>query len=158
MFLELERIKQPSQPILHITKLTCVFFEIFREREEVFMDKILGLDTWKQFQDHIENSLSRCVFSLKSVLRQKSLSTENPRSKSIEASLNQLKETFFTGDNIRLIKRLVKERKPLRGLIHLVWAVICLFLNMEREFNSSNLLGLTEQPVMISEEKELIVI
>ena len=33
MFMELERIKRPSPAILHIAKLACVFFEIFRERD-----------------------------------------------------------------------------------------------------------------------------
>ena len=33
MFFELERIKRPSTAVLHIAKLACVFFEIFRERD-----------------------------------------------------------------------------------------------------------------------------
>ena len=90
------------------------------------------------------SSLSNSVFELKAMLRQKSLSTESPRSKSIESALKNLKETFFSGQRIRLIKRFIQTSKLLKGLVQLVWSIICLFLNIEKEFSNDNLLGLTE--------------
>ena len=48
MFMELERIKRPSTGALYVAKLSCVFFEIFRERGMEFMDKVEGLVTWSQ--------------------------------------------------------------------------------------------------------------
>lgn len=38
MFLELERIKKPSAAILAIAKMSCVFFEGLRNRDNAGMD------------------------------------------------------------------------------------------------------------------------
>ena len=45
----------------------------------------------------------------------------------------------------------------MKGLVRLIYAFICLALDLEREFNFDNLLGLTEQPnVKIEEVYQMI--
>lgn len=46
----------------------------------------------------------------------------------------------------------MQTNKQMKGLVHLIYSFICLALNLEREFNYDNLLGLTEQPSVKAEE------
>ena len=46
----------------------------------------------------------------------------------------------------------------MKKLVNLVWSITCLYLNLEREFTSGNLLGLTEQPALDSVETAYIVV
>ena len=46
----------------------------------------------------------------------------------------------------------------MKKLVNLVWSITCLYLNLEREFTSGNLLGLTEKPALDSVETAYIVI
>ena len=55
-------------------------------------------------------------------------------------------ENFFSETKIRVIRRFVATSKTLKGLLHLIYAFMCLALDLEREFSFDNLLGLTEQP------------
>lgn len=66
--------------------------------------------------------------------------------------MDRLRETFFSDAKVRVIKRFILSSKLMKNLVHLIFAVLCLFLNMEREFSFDNLLGLTEQPAMRFEE------
>ena len=43
-------------------------------------------------------------------------------------------------------------------LANLIWSVVCLFLDLEREFSLDNMLGLTEHPARDSIETAYIVI
>lgn len=42
------------------------------------------------------------------------------------------------------MKRTIQTNKLLKGIVTLIWTTICLFLNLEREFESDNLLGFVE--------------
>ena len=53
---------------------------------------------------------------------------------------------------MRVIKRFIQTSKSLKGLVYLIYSIVCLALNLEREFSIDNLLGLTEQPSIKPEE------
>ena len=47
----------------------------------------------------------------------------------------------------------------MKSLVHLIYSFVCLALDLEREFNVDNLLGLSEQPsVKFEEVKELFLL
>ena len=69
---------------------------------------------------------------------------EKPREVEIEQQLEKIWEAFFNESKIRVVKRFIQTSKLLRSLVYLIYAFLCLALNMEREFNLSNRLGLTE--------------
>ena len=46
----------------------------------------------------------------------------------------------------------MQTNKLMKGLVQLIYAFLCLVLNLEREFNYDNLLGLTEQPTTKADE------
>ena len=73
-------------------------------------------------------------------------------------ALKNFKDSFFTGQRIRVVKRFIQTSKLLRSLVNLIWSVTCLFLNIEKEFSGDNLLGLTDKPGLASAEKEYVVI
>ena len=58
--------------------------------------------------------------------------------------LEKIWETFFIESKIRVIRRFMQTNKLMKGLVQLIYAFICLSLNLEREFNCDNLLGLSE--------------
>jgi len=60
------------------------------------------------------------------------------------ACLTIIWETFFVESKVRVIRRFIQTSKLMRGLVQLIYAFLCLALNLEREFNFDNLLGLTE--------------
>jgi len=43
MFLEIERIKKPSAPILAIARMSCLFFEALRNQESTMIDQVDGM-------------------------------------------------------------------------------------------------------------------
>ena len=45
----------------------------------------------------------------------------------------------------------------MKSLVQLIYAFICLTLNLEREFNHDNLLALTEQPSIKADEIKLLL-
>ena len=70
----------------------------------------------------------------------------------IEQFMEKIWETFFIESKIRVIRRFMQTSKIMKGLVQLIYSFICLALNLEREFNYDNLLGLTEQPSVKAEE------
>ena len=58
--------------------------------------------------------------------------------------LTRIYELFFRGEDFRHVKRTIQTNKLLKGIVTLIWTTICLFLNMERQFESDNLLGVSE--------------
>ena len=47
-FLELERIKKPSAAVLAIARMTCIFFEVLRNRDDPsFMDQVESMHSWQ---------------------------------------------------------------------------------------------------------------
>jgi len=101
------------------------------------------------------------VPELRTLLKQKvvtlgRLNDETPREIDILRSLEIIWETFFTESKIRVIRRFIQTSKLMRGLVHLIYSFVCLALNLEREFNYDNLLGLTEQPLIRFDEVKVI--
>ena len=70
--------------------------------------------------------------------------------------MERIWETFFTDSKVRVIKRFIQTSKLMRSLVHLIYSFICLALNLERDFNYDNLLGLTEQPQVKVEEVKMM--
>ena len=70
----------------------------------------------------------------------------------ITKCMQQIYETFFSESKVRVIRRFVQTSKLMKGLVHLVYAFMCLTLNLEREFSFDNLLGLTELPSIKPED------
>ena len=62
----------------------------------------------------------------------------------VESHFEKIWETFFIESKIRVIRRFTQTSKLMRGLVRLVYAFICLALDLERDFSFDNLLGLTE--------------
>ena len=58
--------------------------------------------------------------------------------------MEKIWETFFIESKIRVIRRFMQTNKLMKSLVQLIYAFICLTLNLEREFNHDNLLALTE--------------
>ena len=89
-----------------------------------------------------------CVPELRTLLKQRvaSIVAEEPIAPEIEMLMERLRETFFSEARVRVIKRFIQTSKLMKNLVHLIFAVVCLILNLEREFSFDNLLGLTEQP------------
>ena len=58
--------------------------------------------------------------------------------------MEKIWETFFFESKIRVIRRFVQTSKLMRGLVHMIYAFVCLALNLERDFSFDNLMGLTE--------------
>ena len=46
----------------------------------------------------------------------------------------------------------------MKKLVNLVWSITCLFLDLERDFNTENLLGLTEKPALDETEATYVVV
>ena len=74
------------------------------------------------------------------------------KSSEVESYLEKIWETFFIESKIRVIRRYTQTSKVMKGLVQLIYAFICLALDLERDFNFDNLLGLTEQPNVKVEE------
>ena len=73
--------------------------------------------------------------------------------------MEKIYETFFAEAKIRVIRRYIQSSKPMKSLVHLIYSFVCLALDLEREFNVDNLLGLSEQPsVKFDEVKELFLL
>ena len=70
--------------------------------------------------------------------------------------MEKIWETFFIESKIRVIRRFMHTNKLMKGLVQLIYAFICLALNLEREFNYDNLLVLTEQPAIKADEIKLL--
>ena len=70
--------------------------------------------------------------------------------------MEKIWETFFIESKIRVIRRFMHTNKLMKSLVQLIYAFICLALNLEREFNYDNLLVLTEQPTIKADEIKLL--
>ena len=69
---------------------------------------------------------------------------EIPKSPYYEEQFEILKETFLSGQRIRVIKRFIQTSKLMKNLVNVVWSYICVFLDIEQEYKSENLLGLAK--------------
>ena len=69
---------------------------------------------------------------------------EIPKSPYYEEQFEILKETFLSGQRIRVIKRFIQTSKLMKNLVNVVWSYICVFLDIEQEYKVDNLLGLAK--------------
>ena len=63
--------------MLRLASMVSRFFEIFRDR--LMLDHVKSLTTWQDLKAYIVDEITSNVVELKVLLRQKSLSVENPR-------------------------------------------------------------------------------
>jgi len=61
--------------------------------------------------------------------------------------MHKINETFFSESKMRVIRRFTQTSKSMRQLVSLIHAIVCLVLDLERDFSSHNLLKLADQPV-----------
>ena len=98
----------------------------------------------------MRTELTCCVPELRTLLKQKvptlgRLNGENSkRETEIEALLEKINQTYFSDSKIRVIRRFILSSKPMKALVHLIYAFVCLALNLEREFKVDNLLGVSD--------------
>ena len=60
------------------------------------LDHVKGLLQWQELKAYIISEIASNVVELKVLLRQKSLSIEIPRCKTIKSALEELKDQFFS--------------------------------------------------------------
>ena len=99
----------------------------------------------------MRTQLTCCVPELRTLLKQKLLSLgrlncadDTPRDVNTEFALEKIYENFFSESKIRVVRRFVQTSKAMRGLVHLIYAFICVALDLERDFHTDNFMGLTE--------------
>ena len=68
-------------------------------------DDVKGLQTWSQLKRYILDEIASNIVELKKLLRQKSLSIENPRSESTKEALEDLKNLYFSDQKFIVLKR-----------------------------------------------------
>ena len=90
--------------------------------------------------------------------------SDGSRELEIESLLMKLNENFFTEDKVRVIRyqkilpdQQVKKSKLMKGLVHMIYAFVCVAIDLERNFSLDNLLQITETPNIRNDEVRLIV-
>lgn len=153
MFLELERIKKPSAAVLAIARMSCVFFESLRQRDPIMMDSVESMQSWQQIQEYVKSELMCCVPELRTLIKQKIIAfsklseDDNPKDSELRICIEKINETFFSEAKMRVIRRFIQTSKLMKQLVHLIYSVVCLILDQEREHNSyDNLLNVSELP------------
>ena len=55
--------------MVHLAQLSCVFFEIFRDRGQQVVLKVKDLITWDELKKHILDEIAPSITELKTILR-----------------------------------------------------------------------------------------
>lgn len=66
------------------------------------------------------------------------------RETEIESLLEKINLKYFSDQTLRVIRRFILSSKPMKALVHLIYAFVCLSLNLEREYRPDNLLGIAD--------------
>jgi hypothetical protein len=71
-------------------------------------------------------------------------------------SLKRIHDFFFANNEVRHLKQTIQTNKLLKGIVTLVWTTICLFHDLEREYQAENMLGHQEPeaPTMQFQKRE----
>eukprot|EP00347_Sterkiella_histriomuscorum_P023899 403333003 len=126
---ELERIKKPSQLAYLTSRLVCQFFHIFNVAQQNKPLHMEDLIEWDQVQMHINQFVMKYFNDLISQIKVKLLCPETMNQAlkdSLEIRLLQLKEQYFTGENLKIFKHL-STNKNMQIIVNFILTVINYF-------------------------------
>ena len=104
-----------------------------------------------------------CVPELRTLMKKRIIafsldSTENSGEvAAIRTSLEKINKSFFSESKMRVIRRFTQTSKLMKQLVSIVYGIVCLALDLERDYHANNLLKVTEQPLSKFEDvKQLL--
>jgi hypothetical protein len=112
-FIELERIKKPSQVAFITGRLVCLFFSLFKDSQKNIEDELIQ---WNSIQRYINLHITKYINELTQSIKLKLLVPTDPTNKQLkeqlEVKLIQIRLEYYSGENLKLFKHL-QTNKPL---------------------------------------------
>lgn len=134
--IELERIKKPSQIAYVTARLVCQFFSAFKDSTPQCTGKQTHMEDlieWTDVQKFISTQIIKYTSDLLHTIKNK---VSNPELLShlqrdqLELKLFQIRQAFFTGDNLKLFKH-VNTNKSFQVVVTFIFNVVFYFLDYQ---------------------------